>query len=146
MMEIVDTDAHVNENGNGPPDIDGAFRLPDKFRTINRMVTRDLNDRRQDPRFYLYTRDMVTKFLKDPYHFEKQLRDAVIYMYGASSHFRRLIQYFVALSDLAYVVSPFKIDTTTASRKTVHRNYRRVLNLLTSMDVKNSFEKIPGLF
>ena len=53
-----------------------------------------------------------------------------------------MIQYFSALSDLNYVVAPYKIDTYTAKPDTIRRNYRRVLNLLSSMDIKNQFEKI----
>ncbi len=118
------------------------FRLPERFAAINKLVLRDLNGRNSGPSFYRYSRDQITTYLSNPFRYEKQLRDAVIYLYGASSHFRRLIQYFVALSDLSYVVSPFRIDTMTAKPQTIRRNYRRVLNLLSSMDVKNQFEKI----
>ncbi len=140
--EIVEVEGGLVNSGGSPPEIDGEFRLPQRFAAINKMIMRDLNNQRESPSFYLYNKDKIAQFLKNPYKYEKQLRHAVIYMYGASSHFRRLIQYFVSLSDLAYVVSPFKIDTSTANKKTVYRNYRRVLNLLASMDVKNSFEKI----
>ena len=142
MRKIVETDTVETKSGGAPPEIDGALRLPERFRVINRLVTRDMNNDTASPKFYLYNRDKISEFLKNPYKYEKQLRNAVIYMYGASSHFRRLIQYFVSLNDLAYVVSPFRIDTSTANKKSVHRNYRRVLNLMTSMDVKNQFEKI----
>lgn len=118
------------------------MRLPERFAAINRMIIRDLNGRTSSPSFYLYTKDQITQFLKNPYSNEQSLRRAVVYLYGASSHFRRLIQYFVSLSDFAYVVSPYKIDTSTAKPKTVKNNFRRVLNLLSSMDIKNQFEKI----
>lgn len=122
--------------------LDDTFRLPERFAAINKMITRDLNARNTSPSFYLYTKDQIATYLKNPYSYEKQLRHAVVYMYGASSHFRRLIQYFVSLTDFAYVVSPFKIDTSTAKPKTIRNNFRKVLNLLASMDIKNQFEKI----
>ena len=103
---------------------------------------RDLNQRNTSPTFYLYTRDQVAQYLKNPFRYQKNLRNAVIYMYGASPHFRRLIQYFVGLSDLAYVIGPYKTDTYTAKPQTTRRNFRRVINLMSSMDVKNQFEKI----
>ena len=118
------------------------FRAPERFAAINRLILRDLNGRNTAPQFYLYTRDEIVTYLKNPYQYEKQLRNAVIYLYGASPHFRRLIQYFVSLSDLSYVVSPYKIDTATTKPQTIRRNYRRVLNLLASMDIRNQFEKI----
>lgn len=120
----------------------GAFRLPERFAAINKLILRDLNGTSSSPTFYLFTKDEITSFLKNPYANEKNLRRAVTYLYGASSHFRRLVQYFVSLSDLSYVVSPYKIDTATAKPATIRRNYRRVMNLLSSMDIKNQFAKI----
>lgn len=118
------------------------IRLPERFAAINKLILRDLNGTNTSPSFFMYTKDEIVNFLKNPYTNEKQLRRAVTYLYGASSHFRRLVQYFVSLSDLSYVVSPYKIDTATAKPATIKRNYRRVLNLLSSMDIKNQFAKI----
>lgn len=123
-------------------DLSNMFHLPKQFSSLNRLVLRDLNGTGQSPTFYLYTKDQITEFLKNPYTNEKNIRNAVVYIYGASSHFRRLIQYFSSLSDLAYVVSPYKIDTATAKPQSVKRNYSKVLNLLSSMDVKNQFAKV----
>lgn len=123
-------------------DYSKLMRMPDKFAAINRMIMRDLNGRNAKPQFYMYTREQVSRFLKNPAQYEKELRRAVTYLYGASSHFRRLIQYFVALSDLSYVITPYKLDTETAKEAKVHRNYRRVLNLMASMNAKDQLEKI----
>lgn len=123
-------------------DIVGIARLPDKFSAINRLIARDLNRNIESPNFFKYTKDQIAAFLKNPYRNEKRLRNAVIYLYGASSHFRRLIQYFVSLSDLSYVVGPYKTDTATAKPQATRNKYRRVLNLLASMNIKDQFEKI----
>ena len=119
------------------------MRMPSRFAVINRLIARDLNDSRSPaPRFYKYTKDKISEYLKDPYRNEKELRNAVIYLYGASAHFRRLIQYFVSLNSLAYVVSPYKIDTATANPASIRRNYKRVLNLLNGLNAKDQLEKI----
>lgn len=129
-----------------PPPEDNAdafmLRMPERFAAINRLVMRDLNSRNPSSPFGRYTKNDIQRFLSKPAQHEKQLRKAVIYLMGASSHFKRLIQYFTGLSDLNYVVSPYRIDTTTANVKTAKRNYHRVLNLLSSMDIKNQGEKI----
>lgn len=121
---------------------DDAFHLPTRFAGLNKLVLRDMNGTNTSPTFYLYSKDKISEFLKNPYTNEKNIRNAVIYIYGASSHFRRLIQYFSSLSDLAYVVSPHKIDTSTAKPQSIRRNYHKVLNLLSSMDIKNQFAKV----
>ena len=144
----METNKTAETNAHDPPEKNIEFRFgdtvrfPEKFSTSNRMVMLDLNNNRSTPRFYLYTKDDITRYVKNPYQYEKQLRNAVIYMYGASAHFRRLIQYFVALNDLSYIISPYKIDTATARPDTVKRNYKKVSNLLRSMDLKNAGEKI----
>lgn len=123
-------------------DLSGMVRLPERFTTLSHMILRDLNGQQATPTFQLYNKDDIAKYIANPYRYAKQLRDAVIYMYGASSHFRRLIQYFTALSDLSYVVSPYRIDTSVAKPKSISRNYHKVLNLLSAMDIKNQFPKI----
>ena len=123
-------------------DFPGYIGISSKFALLNKLITRDLNNYRNKPTFSLFTKDDITKYLSNPYVYEKQLRKAVIYIYGASPHFRRLIQYFVGLSDLSYIVEPYRIDPKKANARIVNNNYRRVLNMLSSMSIKTQFPKI----
>lgn len=120
----------------------GYIGISSKFAQLNKLITRDLNNNTNTPTFSLYSKDDIQTYLSNPYTYEKQLRKAVTYIYGASSHFRRLIQYFVGLSDLAYVVEPYKIDPSKANSKTINNNYRKVLNLLSSMSIKTQMPKV----
>lgn len=110
----------------------GMIGISNKFAVINKLITRDLNGTVNKPTFALYTKDQIATYISNPYTYETQLRRAVNYIYGASTHFRRLIQYFTSLSDLSYIVSPYRIDPATANVKSVSRNYRKTLNLLSS--------------
>ena len=123
-------------------DFNGAIGISERFAILNRLITRDLNNNTNAPTFSLYTKDNITEYLSNPYTYEKQIRRAVTYIYGASSHFRRLIQYFTGLSDLSYVVSPYRIDPKSANIKSVNRNYRKVLNAMSAMSVRSQFPKI----
>lgn len=125
-----------------PGDFDGAIGISERFAVLNRLITRDLNNNTNTPTFSLYTKDNITEYLSNPYTYERQLRRAVTYIYGASSHFRRLIQYFTDLSDLSFVVSPYRIDPKTANVRSVNRNYRKVLNAMSAMNVRSQFPKI----
>lgn len=145
IKEVVvsdNTQSNSNLQNNDHTGINNTFHLPQRFSAINKLILRDLNEATSSPTFYLYSKDRISEFLKNPYINEKNIRNAVIYIYGASSHFRRLIQYFSSLSDLSYIVSPYKIDPSTAKTQTVRRNYYKVLNLLSSMDIKYQFAKI----
>lgn len=122
--------------------LEGYIGISSKFAAVNRLITRDLNNNTSSPTFSLYTKDDITSYLANPYTYEKQLRKAVTYIYGASPHFRRLIQYFAGLTDLSYVVSPYKLDPKTANIKSVSRNYRKVLNTMSAMSVKTQIPRI----
>lgn len=123
-------------------EIDGMIGISSRFAAINKLITRDLNNNTTSPTFSKYTKDDIATYLSNPYTYEKQLRAAVVYIYGASSHFRRLIQYFVGLTDWAYIVSPYKTDPKVTSANTINRNYRKSLNFLSSMNIKTQFPKI----
>lgn len=118
------------------------FHVSERFALLNKLITRDLNGTYSTPSFSLFSKDDINTYLQNPYNYEQQLRKAVTYIYGASSHFRRLIQYFVSLSDLSYVVSPFRIDPTATKAKSINRNYRKVLSALSAMSIKTQFQKI----
>ena len=123
-------------------DADGVIRMPERFAKLAKLIQRDLNNLTSTPVFPLYTRVNIIEYLKNPYKYSKQLRNASIYLYGASPHYRRLIQYFVGLNDFAYIVSPYKMDTSTANPKRINKKYRKTLNMLSTMDIKNQFPKI----
>lgn len=122
--------------------MEGMIGISKRFAVLNRLITRDLNNNTGSPTFSKYTKDNIATYLQNPYTYQKQLREAVTYIYGASPHFRRLIQYFTGLSDLAYVVSPHKIDPKTANVNSIKRNYRKTLNAMSAMNVKTQFPKI----
>ena len=136
------TRAPTKSSNKSKQSMDGMIGISQRFAVLNRLITRDLNNNTNTPTFSLYSKDDITTYLSNPYTYQKQLRKAITYIYGASSHFRRLIQYFTGLSDFAYVVSPYKIDPKSANVNSVNRNYRKVLNALSAMNVRSQFPKI----
>lgn len=129
-------------NGEKSPDFGGLIGISSKFAALNRLVLRDLNSNTSTPTFSLYTRDNIATYLQDPARYEKELRNAITYIYGASPHFRRIVQYFVGLSDLSFVVSPYNIDPKKANAKTVNNNYRKVLGVMSAFEPRTQFPKI----
>ena len=114
MAETTTQDG-IKKVANKRKDVDGYIGISGKFAALNKLITRDLNNNTTAPTFSLYSKDDITSYLSNPYTYEKQLRRAVTYIYGASSHFRRLIQYFVGLTDLCYIVEPYRIDPKKAN-------------------------------
>jgi hypothetical protein len=132
----------VESNDKKTVSVEGMIGISSKFAILNRLITRDLNNNTTAPTFSLFSKDDITTYLSIPYTYEKQIRNSVTYIYGASSHCRRLIQYFTCLNDLSYVVAPYRVDPKSANVKTMNRNYRKVLNTLSSMNIKTQFPKI----
>ena len=131
-----------NTHGETNESFEDAFAISEKFSDLSHVILRDLNEHRYVYPFKLYTKEDINKFLTRPELYQRQLREACIYMYGASTHFRRLIQYFASLTDFAYVVEPYKIDPRKANVKMTNNNYRKVLNLLSSMNLKSQLTKV----
>jgi len=125
----------------------GFVGISKNFALLNHLVTRDLNYGRYGrgfyyPMYFKYNKEDIAKYLANPERFERQLRRAVRYIYNVSPHFRRLIQYFAGLSDLSYIVEPYRIDPKRANVRIVNNNYRKVLNVLSAMSIKTQFPKI----
>lgn len=119
------------------------MRLPYRFSALNRLILRDLNDiGAANPSFFKYTKDQIASFLKDPYQNQKSLRDASIFLYNSSSHFRRLIQYFAALTDFAYVITPVQTNVNSGNKEQLKKQFNKYGALLTGMDIRNQFRKI----
>lgn len=122
-----------------------VFGISKKFASLNHLILRDLNNPNILARpsvFALYKKPDIIRFLTDPEKFEKQLRLAIRYVYGASPHFRRLIQYFVGLTDLAYIIEPYRIKTDRANQRIVGINYRKTLNMISSMKIETQLPEI----
>ena len=119
-----------------------AVSIPERYALLNRMILRDLNKYYETKTFKTISKNDIIRWLFTPQANEKNLREAVRYIYNASSHFRSLIQYFVGLTDLAYVVEPYRTDYRRIQPQTLLNNYRRVLNTLSVMSLKTQLPKV----
>lgn len=142
FVDNTETEAEQYLNGTGELVFSDSIKMPHRFATLNKLVMRDLNSNTKSPSFYLYTKDQINTYLQNPYSNQKALRNAAIYIYGASPHFKRLIQYFTGLTDLSYIVSPYKVDTSSADIEKIKNDYNKTINLLSNINVKEQFEKV----
>lgn len=129
----------ISNNKNIPA---GYVQVSNKFALLNKLITRDLNSYTEYDYFALFKKRDIIRFLRNPKRYEKQLRKAVRYMYDASPHFRRLIQYFTGLSDLSYIVEPYRIDPRKSNVRIINNNYRKCLNMVSSIGIKTQIPKV----
>ncbi len=108
-----------------------------KRRNLNKTSDND------NPTFSRYSKDDISDALEDPSKNEDTLRDASVYMYNASSHYRRIIQYFTSLTDLAYIIVPTGINTSSYKEtEKLRENYFKTISLVDRMDIRSQFKDI----
>lgn len=118
------------------------FSRRDFAKAVHKVLLRNLNEDTSSPTFYKYSKSQIMEYIKDPAKNEKALRDAIIYMYGASTRFARIIQYFAGLSDLSYFLSLNNVNVEKANVKTLKNNRLKTLNFVNSMNLKTQGREI----
>lgn len=142
QADLKETDGSANQSSNIAGNNIGELSFSKRLINMSKLIMRDVNANKYTPAFYKYTKDEIAKYLKNPSQYEKQLRDAVIYIYGASPHFRRLIKYFAGLTDLSYVISPVGIDPKKTNVRNTKSSYKKVSKVVSSMNIKTQLPRI----
>ena len=83
------------------------------FARLGEVPIRNLNQdyyiNRSSIHYTKYKKEDVVKWFTNPEANEKNLRNASIYLYEVSPHYRRLINYFAKLHTMAYIIEPKNI-------------------------------------
>ena len=96
---------------------------------------------KKNPTYTLYTKEDLLGYMQRPASNEKYLRNASIYMYDASSQYRRLIQYYALLLKWTYVVSSLAFDSTKVKEDAYRRQYLKVMQTLENMNLPHELQK-----
>lgn len=88
-----------------------------------------------------FTKEQILQYIQNPTTNEKNIRDASIYMWDASSQYRRLIQYYAGLLKWDYIVVPGEFDKTKVKEGNFKKQYLRVQNKLDIMNLDHELLK-----
>lgn len=114
-----------------------------KFVNLPRLIIRDLNSSRSSSSSLTkYTKEQISQYLLNPESNEKALRNASIYLYQASSHYHRLINYFARMHTLSYVLIPYKLEVDKIDKKAFLKCYKNSLSKLDTMNIKHEMQKV----
>lgn len=108
----------------------------------DKITLRDQNNNVSTPTFNKYTKSDIIDYLKDPYKNEKKIRDAVIYMYGASPIFMRIVQYFASLNDFSYILTLDNVDTANENIDKLREDRLKCAKLFASLGAGNQLRDI----
>ena len=108
---------------------------------LTKILLRNLNNPTKSSTFYQYTRDQISTFIKNPATNAAQLRNAVVNLYNASGHFRRIINYFAGLTDFSYVVSPVDIGSDV-NPEDIYDKYAKTVAFLAGSNLKEQLSNV----
>lgn len=113
------------------------------YANLSKLILRDLEKNNKIQTFFSkYSKEDVIKYLKNPESNSKQLRNISIYLYNASNHYRRLINYFAKMALYYYIVVPCKLDIEKVDKKKFKNQYKKTLDILDNMNIQHEFIKI----
>ena len=93
-------------------------------------------------RFSKYTKEQLTTYLQQAPQYEKQLRDASIYMYTNSMQYYNLINFHALMPVWTYSVSPMKFDRAKFKPDAVLKQYQKVTEKLQIMNLSHEMDKV----
>lgn len=139
--EVIKTDQKLNKE-------DQQFQqLIQHFSSLARWIKKDLNSSSQiNYSFHKkFNKDDVMKWQANPQKYEKQLRNLSRFLYDASSHYKRLVQYFATMFTFDHYVEPYGMtdfEPTHDLIESVRKKYINIVNFLEVMNLKHEFLKV----
>lgn len=111
------------------------------FAQLQRQMLRNLvSDKSASVTYTRYSKEDLLKYMQSPKSNEKNIRNASIYMFDASSQYRRLILYYAQMMLWAYTVAPLNYDPD-AKPEAVRKSYFKAIKQIENMNLKHEFQK-----
>ena len=124
------------------PDIrKNSYEYAWNFAQLQRQMLRNLvSDKSASVTYTRYSKEDLLKYMQSPKSNEKNIRNASIYMFDASSQYRRLILYYAQMMLWAYTVAPLNFDPD-AKPEAVRKAYFKAIRQIENMNIKHEFQK-----
>jgi len=94
-----------------------------------------------NPTYTRYTKEQILKYMQAPSANEKNIRKASVYMYDASSQYRRLITYYANILTWAYILTPLNYSQDKANKDSFKKQYLKTTTYLNVLSLKHELEK-----
>lgn len=120
-----------------------AFDAVLNFAKQTQMPIWNVNDQstKQSVTYTRYTKEQILGYMQSPTANEKNLRNASIYMWDASSQYRRLITYYAMLPRWDYILTPMNFDKDTVKTDAFRKQYLKVQQKVELMNLRHELEK-----
>lgn len=119
-----------------------AYEFAIKFAQMQRQNLVDLSKNASSSVTYTrYTKEQILTYMQSPKSNEKNIRNASIYMYDASSQYRRLILYYAQMHLWAHTISPLGFDPTKMKEDAFRKAYLKAAHQVETMNLKHEMQK-----
>lgn len=88
-----------------------------------------------------YSKEDLLKYMQSPKTNERNIRNASIYMYDASSQYRRLILHYAQMPLWAYTVAPTDFDATKVKTDAMRKSYLKAISQINNMNIRHEMQK-----
>lgn len=99
------------------------------------------NTTRLSTSYTRYTKEQILSYMQTPSTNEKNIRDASIYLFDASSQYRRLIQYYAGLLRWDYYLAPVDLDKTKVKPDAFRKALLKAQSQVELMNLKHELTK-----
>lgn len=91
-----------------------------------------------------FSKENIIKYLQSPQTNATNIRNASIYMFINSSHYRRLIEYYAKMPLWTYILMPYKYDNEKIikDKNKYIKSYFKTAQYLENMNIKHEFLKV----
>lgn len=119
-----------------------AYNFAWRYAQLQKQQLVDLlSNRSSSTTFTRYTKEQILQYMQSPSSNEKNIRNASIYMYDASSQYRRLIQYYAYMFMWAYNLTPIDFDVSKVKQDSFRKSYLKAVAQLDMMNLKHELQK-----
>lgn len=88
-----------------------------------------------------FTKENLISYMQSPKSNEKNIRNASIYMYDASTQYRRLILYYALMPLWAYTLAPLSFNPLKYNAEAFRKSYMKAAAHVDMMNLKHELQK-----
>ncbi len=124
-----------------------AFEQALMFAKLMKTNLWDVNDQstKTNTRYTRFSKEDLLNYMQTPSSNEKNIRNASIYMYDASTQYKRLIQYYSFLPEWAYTLSAVSYDPAKVKGDAFRKAYYKAATFMENMNPKHEMQKATNI-
>lgn len=89
--------------------------------------------------FYRYTKDLIKRYLANPYNYQNEVREVSRYLYRVSTLYKKIILYYATLPTYNYQITQKSSILADVDYEKSMREYQKAIKRLNAINIKKQF-------